>query len=187
MKNLSKAKRSASKRALSFLFVAIVFIGLVAWGPTRKTYSNRFITFSYPDTYRITDVVDGGDEYDLCCEIKGDDLATINFSMTDSEDFLYLDQDEKDMALKYGAMSMKEEFTGNDYYSGLKCTEIKKIKKGNYTGFGFTFTATVITLKIQGECFITCHGATLLATVAQAETTNYMSQLNEIISSIKIK
>ena len=182
--------KTTNKKTSSFLMIALALvsiIGLVSWGPARKTYSNRFITFTYPDNYKITDVVDGGDEYDLCCELKGDDLSILNFSMSDAEEFLDLDQESKDLALKLGAMSMKEEFAGTDYYSGLKCTEIKKIKKGKYTGFGFTFTATVITIKIQGECFITCQGATLLATVAQAETTNYMSQLNEIISSIKIK
>ena len=190
MENSSKAKRSVSKRVLSLLIVAVVFIGaigLVAWGPARKTYSNRFITFSYPDTYKITDEEDGGDEYDLCCELKGDDLSILNFSMSDAEEFLDLDQESKDLALKFGVMSMKEEIESTDYYSGLKCSEIKKIRKGNYTGYGFTYTATIIVIKVQGECFMTCQGATLLATVAQAETTNYMSQLNEIISSIRIK
>ena len=182
--------KTTNKKTSSFLMIALALvsiIGLVSWGPARKTYSNRFITFTYPDTYMITDEEDGGDEYDLCCELKGDDLSILNFSMSDAEDFLDLDQESKDLAFKFGVMSMKEKIENTEYYSGLKCSEIKKIRKGNYTGYGFTYTASVLSVKIQGECFMTCQGATLLATVAQAETTNYMSQLNEIISSIKIK
>ena len=185
MKNQTANKKGSTLLVIALAFIGI--IGLVSWGPARRTYSNRFITFTYPDTFKITDEEDGGDEYDLCCEVKGDDLAIINFSMSESDDFLELDQDDRDLALKFGVMAMKEEIESNEYYSNIKCSNIKKVKKGSYTGFSFTFTAKLLITNIQGECFMTNKGATLVATVAQAETTNYMIQLNDIISTLTIK
>ena len=82
---------------------------------------------------------------------------------------------------------MKEELEGNSYYKGFSSTKVKKITRGHNTGYGFTFTATILAVPVQGECFMAVSGKRLLTYVSQAENAKYMSQLNEIVSGIRVK
>ena len=182
--------KTASKKGFSLLATAlafIVFIGLVSWGPAPKTYSNRFISFSYPNKFKITDEEDGGDEYDLNCEYKGKYLAIINFSITTVSDAKGLDQESIDDILKNSIKTIRETLESNENYTDIECSSIKKATKGDNTGYEFIFSAKFMEFPIYGKSFITYSDGTLVVAVAQAENTDLMDQLNDIISSMKIK
>ena len=174
------------KNILKMAAVLIGFIGLCSFmAVTWKTYSNMFITMKYPDTYKITDEEVTEDGFDFCCEIKNDDISMVQISiMVLDED---IDDDLKDMALSMGAEAMKSELENNDLYHNVKCSSTKKVTKGRYTGYGVTFSATLMSFPIQGECFMAFSGSRLLALVMQAENASYLRQLNEIAEGMVVK
>lgn len=174
-----------SKRNL-FLVAAIVgFIGLCSFtAVTWKLYTNKYISMKYPDTYRITDEEQGEDSFDFCCEIKNNDISMVQFSILKIDGMKELSPSEIDDALKEGVKAMKDSLLENEIYSKPSCSSLSKVKKGQNSGYAFTFTATILTVAVKGECFLTIRGNYMMATVAQCETNDQMKTLNQIIEGV---
>ena len=131
MEHKSNRKRMVSKRVSACLVAVLSIMGLIglyAFMPYStenttiktdgvtgiaanwKTYSNSYLSFKYPDTYKITDEEQSEDSYELCCEIKGDDISMVQISVTEmGDDMGDLDESLKQMVLTVGVSAMKEE------------------------------------------------------------------------------
>ena len=176
------------KNILKIAAVLIGFIGLCSFmAVTWKTYSNKYITMKYPDTYKITDEVEAGDEFDFCCEIKNDDLSMIQVSIVFFDDMDDLDDETKDLARSMGIEVMKDELLNNDTYENVSCSSIKKVTKGRNSGKGFTFTASIMDIPLQGEGFLAFSGNKMLFLIMQADNATYLGQLNEIAKGMVLK
>ena len=208
MENKSNRKRIVRKRVSTCLVAALFVVGLIgfcAFTPNSgakatgkdaglmsiadkwKTYSNSYLTFQYPDTYKISEEGKNGDSYELTCEIKGIDISMVQISVTDLEDADALTESIKDLSLTVGVTAAIEELKNNSFYKDFTNTEVKKVTKGCNTGFSSTYTASILGVPIQGECFMAFSGGRLLTLVAQAEDSKHMSELNQIVEGIRIK
>ena len=183
-----RSKLNTKKRSVMMTVLLVVgFLGLCAFtAVTWKTYSNQYISFKYPDTYKITDEEVTSEGYDLCCELKSDDISMVQISIMDfdEED---LDNDLKELALSIGAEAMKSEIENNELYRNVRCSSVEKVTKGRNTGYGLTFSATLMSFPIQGECFMAFSGDRLLALVMQAENASYLRELNQIAEGMVVK
>lgn len=208
MENKSNKKISVSRRVSTCLAAALFVVGILGFyafmpypngkasgkiaglmniADSWKTYSNSYLTFKYPDTYKISDEEQEEDSYKLCCEIKGDDLSILNISVTEMGDMSGLSDSFRDLTLEMGVSAGLEELQNTSYYKNLVSTDIKKVTKGYYSGMSSTFTTTIFGVSVQGEIFMAYSGERLLTVVAQAENARYMSQLNQIVEGIKVK
>ena len=182
-------KTKNKKRSLLLMLAfAIGFVSLCAFTAiTWKTYSNKYITFRYPDTYKITDEEESENTYELCCEINNDDISMVQITITNMEGLSYLSEQDRRSALREGVKAMKEEVMGSGLYKNASCSEIKSVTKGNNSGYYFTFDATMFGIHVLGEAFMAFSGERMLVYVAQAENARYMSQLDDIVVGFRVK
>ena len=173
------------KNLLVMAAVVIGFIGLCSFmAITWKTYTNKYITMKYPDTYKITDEEQGEDSFDFCCEIKNSDISMVQVSIVKIDGMNELSSSDRDDALRAGVDAMREAVFENEIYKNPSCSAVTKVKKGKHSGYAFTFTATIMTVDVMGEAFMTIYGNNMMATVSQCETASQMKTLNQIVEGI---
>lgn len=153
-----------------------------------KTYSNRFISFNYPSNYKITDEESGEDgEIVLNCEIKGDDLSIITITSGEEESLYFLDEQDINETCKEALRSINDELVSNIMYNNVKFRIMSKQKIGNCTGYISDFTANVYSYPIKGYTFVGVSGYYYVTIFTQAENDKYMSQLDDILSTLDVK
>lgn len=153
-----------------------------------KTYSNRFISFNYPSNYKITDEESGEDgEIILNCEIKGDDLSIITITSGEEESLYFLDEQDINETCKEALRSINDELVSNIMYNNVKFRIMSKQKIGNCTGYISDFTANVYSYPIKGYTFVGISGYYYVTIFTQAENDKYMSQLDDILSTLDVK
>ena len=176
------------KNILKMAALVVGFIGLCSFMAVNwKTYSNKYLTMKYPDTYKITDEEVTEDGFDFCCEIKNDDISMVQVSIMKLEDLSTLIASEKDEVMQLVVESMKEEVMNGGLYKNASCSAFTKVKKGKYSGCVFTFNATIMKDNVLGEGFVAFSGDNVLITVSQAESSSYMKTLNQIVEGIVLK
>ena len=181
------------KIILKMAAVVIGFIGLCSFmAVTWKAYSNKYISFNYPDTYMITNEEMAEDECSLLCEIKGDrnTLSMVRIDIIDFE--VELDKSTKEGAILKALSVLEDDLKDDDLgyyetYQNVVCSKAKAAKKGKYSGYSRTFTATLVGTPMQGESFMAFSGNKLLVLLFQADNKTHMDQLNRIVSGIKFK
>lgn len=153
-----------------------------------KTYSNRYISFNYPSNYKITDEESGEDgEIILNCEIKGDDLSIITITSGEEESLYFLDEQDINETCKEALRSINDELVSNIMYNNVKFRIMSKQKIGNCTGYISDFTANVYSYPIKGYTFVGVSGYYYVTIFTQAENDKYMSQLDDILSTLDVK
>ena len=181
------------KNILKMAAVVIGFIGLCSFvAVTWETYSNKYISFKYPDTYKIVDEEMTEEGCSLSCEIKGyrNTLSMVRIDIVVFED--EWDDSTKETAILKALSRLEDNMKDDDLeyyetYQNVVCSKTKAAKKGKISGYSRTFTATLVGTPMQGEDFLAFSGNKLLALFLSADNATHMDQLNQIVSGIEFK
>lgn len=149
-------------------------------------YSNEFISFEYPEDYKIADDIEYEGMIMSSCEIKGDDTSflcityyrNINANLLNDQDLKSKLTEEND--------GLKTE----DFYRNLKFSEMNKRTIGNSIGYlsNFTYVAYQVPPRlIQGYNFVGISGSSYITIFTEAGNDKYMSELDDILSTLNVK
>lgn len=175
---------------LKMAIVVIGFIGLCSFMPAAwKTYSNKYITFKYPNTYKILNEKKSNGKLTLNCVYQGgNNISVINLGVIDYEgsstdlygaDFLFFESGIVTKTLE----SMRENYQS----CGFSCSTIKNTTKGKYSGSSFTLSSSIEGLTIQGECFSAVSKKRALVVTLMYDDASLLSQLNQIVDGMVVK
>ncbi len=149
-------------------------------------YSNEFFSFEYPDNYEIADDVEYEGMIISGCKIKGDDISYVGITYYRNINANLLD----DQDLKSKLTEENDGLKTEDFYKNLKFSEMKKNTIGNCIGYSSNFTYVayqVPPLLIQGYNFVGISGSSYITIFTEAGNDKYMSELDDILSTLNVK
>lgn len=153
---------------------------------TWRTYNNQTITFKYPNNFSISDEdIDEKGFSSMNVGADGDDLLALTITYATNPIFkLMSDYSESDA--EGDIESFKEGM--QEYYSDITMSEISKTSIGVFNGFKKSYQATLLGIKVKGDCFVSYKDNHVIMLMTQAEyqqNTEILTQIMKTISFCK--
>ncbi len=149
-------------------------------------YSNDFFSFEYPDNCKIAVDVEYEGMITSSCEIKGDDTSYVSITYHRNINANLLN--DQDLKSKLTEVNNGQKTEG--FYRNLKFSEMNKKTIGNCIGYSCNFTYVayqVPPLLIQGYNFVGISGSSYITIFTEAGNDKYMSELDDILSTLNAK
>jgi len=147
-----------------------------------NTFNNSTITFKYPDNFIVSDEeIDESGFSSMNVTETGDALKCITITYATNALFtLMSDYSESD------AENDLEGFREgmNEYYSNISTSAISKSSIGVFDGYKQSFQATLLGVKVAGDCFIAYKNNHVIMLMTQSESNQDTEILKQIMNTI---
>ena len=148
-----------------------------------NTYSNEYISFRYPSNYQISyETENEYGEINLICLIDNSDISQITIVCGEDEALYFLDDKGINKTCKDVLKNMNDEV--NDIFN---FSAMSKKTIGNCSGYSSNFTGELLSCTVKGYTFVGISGYYYVTIFTQAENDKYMSQLDDILSTLDVK
>lgn len=146
-----------------------------------NTYNNRYISFKYPNNYIIKNEEEDEDgEICFWCVIDGEGESAMQVCC--GEAYFLTQEDCKEVC-----KNMQNSMQNNSQYTYLDFNETDNKTIGNSKGHYIKYTGYLTDMWVQGFLFTGHLGNHYVTIYSGAENYTYMSQLNEIAGTLKLK
>ncbi|MBQ6275644.1 MAG: zinc ribbon domain-containing protein [Bacteroidales bacterium] len=196
-----KKNKSSKKTIIIAVVVAVIVVALVSVlvvvlnsgsssnyrsysnSSLSNTYSNRYISFKYPSNYQISyETENEYGEINLICLIDNSDISQITIVCGEDEALYFLDDKGINKTCKDVLKNMNDEV--NDIFN---FSAMSKKTIGNCSGYSSNFTGELLSCTVKGYTFVGISGYYYVTIFTQAENDKYMSQLDDILSTLDVK
>ena len=155
-----------------------------------QTFSWQGLTLRHPSNYVISDKEYDGESYDFCCEIDGDDISMVQFSIVkdDDGDFENLSKEEIRDCLEVVVRTVCREFQEKSAYADLRFGSMDKDASGPYLGVSRDFNGKIMGMvSLSGKVAVIYGKGKIVSMVVQAENSAYLQTLLGIVGSVRLE
>ena len=164
--------------------VTLLLVGVVMLQAQEltNTYKKMGILLRYPSNYTIS-----GESFDdgvfvFNCDINNDDLSCATFSITEDNSFLFLNEEELQVACEMGIAACATEL--KTMYSNLKGGEFRYENTNGCIKVSQAIKANIFGTPMIGKIYMIIKGNKNICVLLQAENAYYLKELNSIYKSL---